>query len=327
MASRLYQFRRWLAGVVFPCPDENLFRMLTENSSDVICRMGPDLKIKYASPSATRVLGYTPEAMIGKGPDSFVPHDEVAQIEAERARETETGHAGTSTTHFRRGDGRLIWLEVTGHPIRDPHGNITSDSVLVMRDITDRKALEQQLSTLALTDGLTGLYNRRAFDDLFEREWRRSLRNGDALSLLLLDIDRFKPFNDTYGHQVGDDCLRAVAGTVKKQLRRPGDAAARYGGEEMAVILAETDAMGAIAVAEQIRLAVEALRLPHVGNADAGGVVTVSIGVATAVAAAGGSTKMPDGLLSTADHALYKAKHAGRNRCDGSLLLTGPKAA
>ena len=202
-----------------------------------------------------------------------------------------------------------------------------------MRDITDRKALEEQLSLLALTDDLTGLANRRAFDQALEREWHRTLREGSQISLLLLDIDHFKQFNDRYGQQFGDDCLRAVASGVAGAVR-VSDIAARYGGEELCVVLPACDTIGASEIAERIRCSVESLRLVQEGtgkegkgesSADGGlqsaASVTVSIGVATALARHGGTMRMPESLLMAADNALYKAKEAGRNRLSTTLLM------
>jgi diguanylate cyclase (GGDEF)-like protein len=173
---------------------------------------------------------------------------------------------------------------------------------------------------MALTDGLTGLANRRAFDKALKSEWKRTLREGSEVSLLLLDIDHFKLFNDRYGHLVGDDCLRAVAAAVSGAVRA-SDSVARYGGEEIAVILPSTLIAGAVEVAEKVRSAVEALRLCHEGNPEGGGGVTVSVGVATALARVGGTMRMPESLLLAADNAMYKAKREGRNRVATSLLI------
>jgi diguanylate cyclase (GGDEF)-like protein len=193
--------------------------------------------------------------------------------------------------------------------------------VTTIRDINERKLLEEKLFALSRTDGLTGLANRRAFDEALELEWKRTLREGSQMSLLLLDIDRFKQFNDEYGHQVGDDCLCAVAAAVRDGVRRAIDIVARYGGEEIAVILPSTGPTGAVAIAESVRSAIEALRVPHAGNPEADGIVTASIGVATALARYGGTMRMPESLLMSADHALYKAKHGGRNRVATTLLI------
>jgi diguanylate cyclase (GGDEF)-like protein len=197
--------------------------------------------------------------------------------------------------------------------------------VIVLRDVTERKLLEDRLSAMAMTDGLTGLANRRAFDEALEREWKRTLREGTQVSLLLLDIDHFKRFNDLYGHQVGDDCLRAVAQAAAGAVRQT-DIVARYGGEEIAIILPLVDTPGAAEAAEKVRAAIEALRLTHAENPEGGDWLTVSIGAATALARHGGTIRMPESLLLAADNALYKAKHAGRN-CVMAGLLIAPQDA
>src|SRR5690606_7317667 len=146
------------------------------------------------------------------------------------------------------------------------------------------------------------------------------MRDGSALSLLILDIDHFKAFNDLNGHQVGDDCLRTVARALADTVQRAGDVVARYGGEEFALILPGTNGKDAVTMAHRLCAAVDALLLPH--PACPLGHVTVSVGAATAMAAAGGSLKMPEGLLQSADHALYKAKAKGRNCVETALILT-----
>jgi two-component system chemotaxis family response regulator WspR len=169
--------------------------------------------------------------------------------------------------------------------------------------------LNQALQALSLEDGLTGIANRRCFDELLEKEWRRGVRERGTLSLLLLDVDYFKRYNDRYGHPAGDACLRAIATVLKDALRRPSDLAARYGGEEFAGLLPGTPAEGAIARAEDVRTRVEALRLIHQGSLVSPD-VTVSIGVASLVPGPSGGASR---LVAAADKALYQAKRAGRN--------------
>ncbi|MBL8437491.1 MAG: diguanylate cyclase [Zoogloeaceae bacterium] len=170
----------------------------------------------------------------------------------------------------------------------------------------------QELTRLSGVDGLTGIPNRRRFDDTLVREWKRAARSESEVALLAADVDCFKQYNDSLGHQAGDDCLRAVARCLDAQLRRPTDLVARYGGEEFFAILPETSREGARQVAEGLRQAVEALQLPH-GRSTAAPVVTVSIGVAVARA----SPSLEGGvfaLLKAADQALYQAKRGGRNQ-------------
>jgi diguanylate cyclase (GGDEF)-like protein len=166
------------------------------------------------------------------------------------------------------------------------------------------------LERLSQLDGLTGVANRRRFDDALDAEWRRGCRTGAPLSLVLLDIDAFKPFNDTYGHLRGDECLRQVAAALAGALGRAGDLVARYGGEEFAALLSGVAADEAAVVAERLRANVQALRLPH-GASPAAGVVTISGGVATLTPTERGD---PATLVAAADQALYDAKRLGRNR-------------
>jgi len=169
----------------------------------------------------------------------------------------------------------------------------------------------QELTRLSSLDGLTAIANRRQFDETLLREWRRGSRQGRPLALLLADVDLFKQFNDGYGHQVGDECLKAVARTLTSVLRRPADLVARYGGEEFAVILPDTDITGALLVAEGMRSAVEKLGITH-RFASSTGHVTISIGAAAVIPGRG--------VIKAADDALYQAKQGGRNRIAASAV-------
>jgi diguanylate cyclase (GGDEF)-like protein/PAS domain S-box-containing protein len=273
----------------------------------------------YVSPSALNILGYRPEEIIGHGPGEFVHPDDLELV----VRDSQLHLAGANTsdalTHrMLRKDGGTIWVECRNRPMTDPATGQPAGFVLIMRDITEQKRLQDELARMALSDGLTGLANRRAFD---EREWARTLREATQMSLLLIDVDRFKSFNDQYGHQVGDDCIRAVAAAIASALHRPADLAARYGGDEFAIILPTTDSSGAVAIAKQVVENVAKLKLPHEGNPEGGGFVSASIGAATALCRVGGTIEMPQSLLAAADNALYKAKEAGRNGVATALLL------
>ncbi|MXQ14763.1 sensor domain-containing diguanylate cyclase [Microvirga makkahensis] len=181
------------------------------------------------------------------------------------------------------------------------------------RELLRREQAEAELAVLAATDGLTGLANRRTFDRQLEIEWLRAARDGTPLSLLLIDVDQFKSYNDLYGHQQGDECLRRVASVIAEGAGRPGDFVARYGGEEIVVLLPDTDGEGAAQVAEMIRAGVQALTLRHEANPPSH-TLTISIGSVTQSPAAKGSHTRPSSLIDMADKALYRAKQDGRNR-------------
>ena len=190
------------------------------------------------------------------------------------------------------------------------HAGHATGFLLVAHDATDRKLLEETLRDLSYQDGLTGIANRRRFDEKLEQEWRRAARDRQPLTLVMVDIDFFKNYNDLYGHPAGDECLKKIAQVMQHNAARPGDLAARYGGEEFTVILPNTGLPGAETVGEEIRAEVEALELPH-AQSSVNPWVTVSVGVASVVPHNGDNF---DFLVEGADRALYKAKQQGRNR-------------
>nr|WP_307730457.1 diguanylate cyclase [Massilia violaceinigra] len=203
--------------------------------------------------------------------------------------------------------GQRRYLAVDAIPILGEHGRLEA-VVQTLRDITDEKAAQVALEQLATLDGLTGLANRRCFDNTLGAEWSRALRQQQPLSLLMVDVDNFKAYNDANGHLGGDECLKRIAIAVSSEMRA-NDLVARYGGEEFAVILPNQSLKGAAIVAERIRCRVERLKVPN-GRGD-NEHVTVSIGAATAIASSDTSACQ---LVATADAALYRAKHMGRNR-------------
>ncbi len=178
-------------------------------------------------------------------------------------------------------------------------------------EIEERRSIERKLRELSQRDGLTGLANRRHFDETLELEWRRARRDENPVSLILIDIDNFKTFNDAYGHLAGDECLVRVSHALLGAIKRPGDIAARYGGEEFAIVLPNTEIDSACEFAESLRASIEAMAIPHRTNEAAHDVVTISAGVATITP----QTSIPgEALIRYADEALYRAKSAGRNR-------------
>ena len=243
----------------------------------------------------------------------FVVLEEFDQLDDLYAAHTSPGEFG----HGMRAEnwcvmpikGERRYLAVDAGPIFDDQGKLIA-VVETLRDMTDQKRAEMALQNLAARDSLTSLANRRSLDEKLQIEWKCGLRAGTSLAFILADVDHFKNFNDHYGHQKGDDCLRAVASAIGATVVRPADMTARYGGEEFAVVMPNTDLAGANAVAERIREAIVDMALAHSASQTAP-YVTLSMGVAAAVPDAGSSV---ESMIAAADAALYQAKHAGRNR-------------
>jgi len=178
--------------------------------------------------------------------------------------------------------------------------------------MTQQKDIEDRLAILAIEDGLTGLANRRRFDEQLEEEWARAYRERTCLALLMIDIDHFKAYNDAYGHPAGDACLRVVTRIMAAEARRATDVTARYGGEEFAMLLPNTDAAGCARIGERIRRAILEAGIPHAVNLPSG-LVTASLGGAICQPA-GERSATSASLVEAADRALYAAKDGGRNR-------------
>jgi diguanylate cyclase (GGDEF)-like protein/PAS domain S-box-containing protein len=288
--------------------------MLMHNSHDMIMRLNKDIKLSYISPACLQIFGRPPEEMLGRKLKDYALEEDKPLL-TERGKKLFSGQAESDTSCFRilRADGAIRWVEVNTRAERDMLGGLTGHYVIVARDVTKHRELEAQLAALARIDALTGIANRRAFDEALERAWRGVIRSQKPLSLLLLDFDNFKKYNDCYGHQAGDDCLHRGANAVAQSAKRPQDLVARYGGEELAVILPETDGTGAVDVALRILAAVRDLRIPHEQNAPGGGLVSVSIGIATVSVHGPASIATHAALVEAADQALYRAKSQGRN--------------
>jgi diguanylate cyclase (GGDEF)-like protein/PAS domain S-box-containing protein len=298
------------------------FRLLAEESSDMVMRIGPDERLLYVAPSCARVVGWTADQLTGTPALAGVNADDLPRVQrivaALKQGEIEETKIIYRTRHRQKNE---IWLETALRTTRDPATGTVNGVVAISRDMTEHKDLEQKLAALASLDGLTGLANRRLFDEKLRDEWARAGRDGTALSLLLIDVDHFKGYNDQHGHQAGDECLISVARIIAGRAQRPADLAARYGGEEFVLLLPGTDAAGCAQVGEHIRQALHDLRLPHAMNPPSK-CVTVSLG---------GATGWPNGeeptdhtsLIAAADKALYAAKSLGRNR----LVMSGQVVA
>jgi diguanylate cyclase (GGDEF)-like protein/PAS domain S-box-containing protein len=205
--------------------------------------------------------------------------------------------------------GKQLYLAIDAGPIFDHEGQLVA-VVETLRDITVQKRAQTALEGLAYLDGLTGIYNRRAFDEKLEMEWERSSRDRTPLALIMIDVDFFKRYNDSYGHQMGDACLKQIATGLAAVVVRPQDAVTRYGGEEFAVILPGCDQAGVLVVGQRIRDHIASLKIAHRAS-DVNALVTLSMGAYSCVASTG---KNMTEWVAHADAALYKAKTTGRDR-------------
>ncbi len=289
------------------------FRLLAEESSDMVMRIGFDEHIVYVSPACLRILGWSAEQLTGTPALAGVNPEDQPHVQ-ETVRDLKQGVIEETKLIYRtrhRGGGE-IWLETALRATRDTATGRISGVVAISRDMTEHKDLEARLATLASQDGLTGLANRRHFDERLHAEWRRAAGDETPLSLLMVDVDHFKKFNDQYGHQAGDACLKSVAKVLATEARRPGDLAARYGGEEFVLLLPNTDEVGCASVAARLRESLNALNIPHILNPPSKR-VTLSTGGATGWPSADAANAHPS-LVAAADRALYAAKNAGRDR-------------
>ncbi len=300
-----------------------------QNSEEGVMVIDPGLRIESVNPAFERITGHAAADALGQTPRIMFSgrHDEAFFDQLHEQLDAQ-GHWHGEIWN-QRSNGEVFPQQTSFSVLRDPDGRITHYAAL-FRDRSAEHQLEAKLRELASFDGLTGIANRRSFDDTLMRELSRARRDARPVSLAMADIDHFKRYNDRHGHPAGDECLRRVARAIAGAVRRAGDLAARYGGEEFVVILPNTDAAAAAIVAEKIRAGVAALELAH-GDSSAAAFVTISVGVATWAPQLSGDSFDPAGaskeLLSLADQALYRAKASGRNRvaaAPASDILSSP---
>jgi len=286
--------------------------------------LGFSIAIKRTNEVLCRMLGYTQAEMVGKSIlDPMFVDETNAKVFLDAIIERRLGKRGSYEVTMTHKDGQDIPILLEAIPTTfHPETGEATQSIGLMVDLTERKAWEAELNRLnakllefSKTDALTTLANRRYFDEFLTKERARALREKWELSLVIIDIDFFKKYNDGYGHLKGDDCLRKVAAAFKKTVKREIDLVARYGGEEFAVVLPSTTLEGAYIVAEQLRVAVLDAELPHEFSG-VGPYVTISVGVATMHA---GENITGDKLIVLADEALYQSKMDGRNRVTRAL--------
>jgi diguanylate cyclase (GGDEF)-like protein/PAS domain S-box-containing protein len=293
-----------------------LHKLVTENSRDVIIIADFEGNRSYISSSASNWGGYTHQEMLMSKSIDIVHPEDKPKVAGVLKQLRASADGVLVECRVKRKDGSYVWIESNLRMIRDPITGIPTGIINNAREITEHKLAEQQLAdayhtveALAVTDALTGLANRRRFDQCLITEWRRAMRDRKPLSLLLIDADFFKSYNDAYGHLRGDSCLKQIAEAAQDVVARPGDLVARFGGEEFAVILPDTDSSGALQLAHDICAVMRNRQLPHSSNP--AGVVTVSVGCATLNPQLG---KHAATLIDHADKALYQAKRTGRNR-------------
>ncbi|MFD0680848.1 MULTISPECIES: sensor domain-containing diguanylate cyclase [unclassified Paenibacillus] len=316
LAYYLYLYIYRMNTVFFKLQEsEKRYRSLIEKSPDATI-VHNDSSILFINGKGLRLLNAaSSKEVIGRSLQQFIHplyHNQTQQQPLEHLKAT--AEAELIEQKYIRLDGVEIDVEVSMSSIAY---NNQPAYVTTIRDITDRKITEQKLQQamtalqrLSNLDGLTGIANRRSFDAFLEESWITAMKKDEPLSVIMFDADEFKAYNDTYGHQGGDDCLRKLAEHTEQALTHHNYMVARYGGEEFAVILCNTDSDAAYHIAEQIRSFIEALAIPH-SSSKVCSLVTVSLGVATITPPFYIS---PKELVGQADSALYRAKLEGRNR-------------
>ena len=297
--------------------DAAVYKTLLESTKAIPWKIDwATTQFAYIGPQIEALLGWTQESWktVGDWAERIHPEDRQRVVDFCVAQ-SKAGVDHEADYRALTKDGSYVWIRDVVHVVRAADGAVEA-LVGFMFDISERKKHEEQvlrlqneLRDLSFKDGLTGVANRRRFDAVIESEWKAARRSQRPLSLVMIDIDYFKQYNDSYGHIRGDDCLKRVAQALKSGATRPRDFLARYGGEEFALVLPETDEAGAESVAIRCIQALDSESIPHASSPVAS-VVTVSIGVATCT-----PSKDDDRLafIDAVDRNLYRAKEGGRN--------------
>ena len=299
-------------------PDREFYKTLVESTKAIPWSIDwASRKFTYIGPQIEALLGWTPESWVSVEDWAARMHPEdQAQVVGFCVARSQEGADHEADYRALTRDGQYVWIRDVVHVVLDDQGNVSALAGF-MFDIRERKRSEEKLAELQKTleelsykDGLTGVANRRMFDQVMEREWATARRNQQPLSVILLDIDYFKQYNDHYGHLQGDQCLRRVAQALLRVSTRERDFLGRFGGEEFILILPGTDAMSAAAVAERCRKLIFDQAITHEGLGVAE-TLTISAGVATIVPSGNGDRVE---FIETVDKRLYQAKLKGRNR-------------
>ena len=292
------------------------YRLLANNSRDIVVLSSLEGHRLYVSPAVKEVLGWTPEEWTNRDSVDFLHPDDVGPFQKVLKKMLDGEDRCIFRYRSRHKDGHYVWVEASMRCLPDKTTGLPTAYVASIRGISERVEVEQQLEAAyrqvqeqAQRDSLTGLSNRRRFDEGLDAEWRRGYRTVHPLALLMVDIDHFKQINDTYGHRAGDHCLQALAGLLQQTARRPGDVVARYGGEEFALLLPDVEIATALVMAERLCMMVRELKI----EAGIGRVLNITVSVGVAVLMPDKSARA-DVLVEAADRALYAAKESGRNR-------------
>ena len=282
---------------------------IVENSPSIILSIDPNAVVEYVNPAASETTGYSRSEFFNKGLATIFSGDTLNAMKTKHIPAVMSGEKVQFETGIYLKDGKYCVYIVSA--FKTGKDSIT----VVLRDVTKMRRLEIENKKL-FVDGLTDIYNRRFFDETIERMIKSLSRAGSMMTLMMVDIDFFKHFNDTYGHSAGDDCLRYIAETLNRSLPRADDFIARYGGEEFVIVLPNTDEDGAHLVAERMLDSIRGCNIPHENSAVAE-YVTISIGVATSDVK---HTHSADDFVGLADKMLYLSKQNGRNQYNISGL-------
>ena len=300
------------------CDDPGVYRTLLESTSAIPWRIDwATMRFTYIGPQIEQLLGWSPSSWLSVNDWAERIHEEDRQRTVDFCvAQSQRGVDHEADYRALRADGEQVWIRDVVHVVRTPDGSVEA-LVGFMFDITERKQaedkilqLQRELEVLSYRDSLTGVANRRMFDAVYAVEWARAREAGELLSLVMIDIDYFKQYNDHYGHVQGDECLRRVAQALAAGAAQPGNLCARFGGEEFVLLLPGSGEEAARSIAERCQKLLRLEEIPHAGSG-VGRVVTVSMGVGTILP---GEADQPGVFLDRIDRRLYQAKAAGRNR-------------